>query len=77
MSKVEILAELPLLAAEERSQIFHRLCELQDDDLVRGPGPTLEEKRLLDHALAEFRRDGHRGKAWRECLGDLKSPGAR
>ncbi len=68
MSKAEILAELPKLKAEERTQVFERLCELQERDLLHGVGPTPEEKRLLDQALAEFERDGHPGEPWREVL---------
>ena len=51
MSKAEILAELPNLKAEERRQVFQRLCELQEDDLLHGVGPTEEEKNMLDEAL--------------------------
>ena len=58
MSKAEILAELPKLKADERTQVFERLCELQERDLLHGLGPTAEEKKLLDEALAEFERDG-------------------
>ena len=54
MSKAEILAELPKLKAEDRSQVFQRLCELQERDLLQGVGPTAEETRLLDEALAQF-----------------------
>ena len=61
MSKAEILAELPKLKAEERTAVFERLCELQEADLLGGVGPTDEEKRLLDAALAEFQRDGDAG----------------
>ncbi|MEI8042602.1 MAG: hypothetical protein WCL11_14415 [Verrucomicrobiota bacterium] len=68
MSKAEILAELPKLKADERAQVFDRLCELQESDLLQGHGPTAEEKKLLDQALAEFERDGQRGKPWREVL---------
>jgi hypothetical protein len=68
MSKAEILAELPNLKAEERTQVFQRLCELQEDDLLHGVGPTAEEKKLLDEALAEFQRDGNPGTPWREVL---------
>jgi hypothetical protein len=68
MSKAEILAELPKLKAEEREQVFQRLCELQEDDLLHGAGPTAEEMKLLDEALAEFRRDGNPGRPWREVL---------
>jgi hypothetical protein len=62
MSKAEILAELPKLKAEERTQVFERLCELQERDLLEGQGPTPEGQRLLDRALAEFERDGQRGR---------------
>jgi len=68
MSKAEILAELPKLEAEERTQVFERLCELQERDLLQGLGPTAEEKELLDEALAEFERDGQPGEPWREVL---------
>jgi hypothetical protein len=73
MSKAEILAELPNLKAEERKQVFQRLCELQEKDLLDGVGPTAEEKGMLDEALAEFQRDGNVGKPWREVLGKIRS----
>ena len=73
MSKAEILAELPKLKAEERTQVFERLCELQERDLLQGHGPTPEGKRLLDQALAEFERDGQRGEPWRDVLHRLQS----
>ena len=73
MSKAEILAELPKLKAEERTQVFERLCELQERDLVEGHGPSAEEKRLLERALAEFERDGQRGEPWRDVLHRLQS----
>jgi hypothetical protein len=77
MSKTEILAELPNLKADERRQVFERLCELEEQDLLHGVGPTNEEKRLLDEALAEFERDGHPGTPWREVLQKLRSGGGR
>jgi hypothetical protein len=55
MSKAEILAELPRLKAEERAQVFERLCELQERDLLEGHGPSPEKKRLLDRDLARVR----------------------
>ena len=73
MSKAEILAELPKLKAAERTQVFERLCELQERDLLQGHGPTPEEQRLLDQALAEFERDGQRGEPWRDVLHRLQS----
>jgi hypothetical protein len=73
MSTSEILAELPHLKAEERRQVFSRLCELQEQDLLHGVGPTDEEKRLLDEALSEFDRDGDPGTPWREVLHALRA----
>ena len=72
MSKAEILAELPKLKADERTQVFERLCELQERDLLHGLGPTAEEKKLLDEALAEFERDGQRGEPWRDVSDRLQ-----
>ena len=77
MSKTEILAELPKLKAEERTQVFERLCELQERDLLQGIGPTAEERRLLDEALAEFERDGNPGGPWREVLRRVQASRAR
>jgi hypothetical protein len=73
MSKAEILAELPTLKAEERQQVFQRLCELQEDDLLHGIGPSENEKKLLDQAIAEFQRDGNPGTPWREVLRRIRS----
>ena len=73
MSKTEILAELPNLKAEERTQVFERLCELQEQDLLHGLGPTEEEKKLLDQALLEFEHDRNPGRPWREVLRELRS----
>jgi hypothetical protein len=75
MSKTEILAELPRLKADERRQVFERLCELEEQDLLHGIGPTEEEKRLLDEALAEFERDVNPGTPWRDVLRRLRSGG--
>lgn len=73
MSKAEILAELPKLKAEERIQVLQRLCELQEQDLLQGIGPSEEEKRLLDAALADFERIPNPGTPWREFLQKIRS----
>jgi hypothetical protein len=73
MSKTEILAELPKLGPDDRRQVFERLCELQESDLLHGIGPTEEEKRLLDEALKEFEREGDPGIPWREALRQIRS----
>jgi hypothetical protein len=72
VSKAEILAELPKLKAEDRILLFERLCELQEKDLLQGIGPSADERKLLDDALAEFERDGDSGLPWREVLPSLR-----
>jgi len=74
MSKAEILAELPKLKAEERTQVFERLCQLQESDLLRGVGPMASEKKLLDAVLTDFERDGNLGTPWHEVLKRVRSP---
>lgn len=73
MSKAEILAELPKLRTDERDQVLRKLCELQEEEMVRGAGPGTDEKKLLDEALADFRRDGNPGTPWRDVLQRLRS----
>lgn len=77
MSKVEILAELPKFSAEEGKQIFERLCELREDDLLQGVGPSPAEMKVLDAALADFHRDGNPGTPWREALRRIRSSSCR
>jgi hypothetical protein len=73
MSKAEILAELPKLRPEERDQVFQRLCELQEGDILEGNPPDFAERKLLDEALVEFQRDGDPGTPWRTVLQRLRS----
>ena len=73
MSKAEILAEISKLRAEDRAQVFERLCQLQDEDLIHGPGPTDAEKQILDHALAEYESDRDPGTPWREALRRIRA----
>jgi hypothetical protein len=73
VSKAEILSELPKLNPEERILVFKRLCELQETDLLKGVGPSADERKLLDEALVEFERDGDPGRPWREILRSLRS----
>ena len=73
MSKAEILSELPKLPADERDQVLRKLCELQEEEIMRGAGPGVVEKRILDDALAEFERDGNPGRPWREVLQRLRA----
>lgn len=76
MSTADILAQLPTLSANDRRQVYERLCELQEQDLLRGTAPSEQEKALLDDALAEYEKDGDRGKHWREVLRELRARSA-
>jgi len=73
MSKAEILEELPKLSPSERSQLFARLAELHEADLVGGAEPTNVERQLLDEAFEEFTRDRDPGKPCREVLGEIRA----
>jgi hypothetical protein len=68
MSKVEILEELPRLTPRDRSQLFARLAELHEADLIAGNEPSHAERQILDAALAEFERDRNPGEPWRDVL---------
>lgn len=76
MSKSEILAELSALSASDRAEVFERLCELQEADLLRGEGPTAAERQALDDAATEFERDGDVGEPWRDVIHRLRSSSA-
>ena len=71
MSKVEILAELPKLAAADRREIFDQLCELEERDLLNGSA-TPEEKALLDREMEEYRRNPNAGSAWDEVQARIR-----
>ena len=73
MSPFEIIAELETLSPQERSVVYQRLVELYEADLAAGAGPTEEERRLLDEALAEYERDGERGIPWREAFRHIRA----
>jgi putative addiction module component (TIGR02574 family) len=66
MSKSEILAELPKLELADRREIFDRICEIEEHDLLCSGGATAEEKTLLDRELEEYRRNPEAGSTWNE-----------
>ena len=66
MSKVEILAELPRLGLADRREIFDRICEIEERDLLAGVQPDADEKALLDRELAEYRQNPEAGASWQE-----------
>lgn len=73
MSKMEILAELPKLDMADRREIFDRLCDMEERDLLNG-GATPEEKALLDRELEEYRRNPEAGSAWDEVQARVRKP---
>ena len=72
MSKAEILAELPKLESADRREIFVRMCELEERDLLSQP--TAEEKALLDRELEEYRQNPAAGSTWPEVEARLRHP---
>jgi hypothetical protein len=72
MSKAQILEELPKLTVSDRSQLFTRLAELHETDLVDGSSPTSAECRALDEAFAEFERDPNPGEPWRKVFRQIR-----
>jgi putative addiction module component (TIGR02574 family) len=74
MSKMEILAELPKLELADRREIFDRICEMEESDLLTG-GATDEERALLDRELEKYRRNPEAGSSWNEVEARIrKSP---
>ena len=74
MSKMEILAELPKLKLADRREIFDRICEMEERDLIRGSQPTAEEKALLDRELEEYGQNPEAGSSWNEVAARLRQP---
>lgn len=72
MSKAEILDELTRLTPNDRSQVFARLAELHEADLVSGDEVSPSERQALDAALADFDQDQNHGKPWREVLQNVR-----
>ena len=74
MSKAEILAELPRLELADRREIFDRICDMEEHDLLNGGGATAEEKAMLDRELEEYRRNPEAGSSWNEVEARLRKP---
>jgi len=74
VSKSDILNELPRLKSAERREIFDRLCEIEEIDLLQGGSPTAEEKALLDQELEDYRHNPDAGRSWVEVEARLRNP---
>ena len=66
MSKAEIISELPKLGLAERREIFERICELEDRDLINGDEPAADEKAPLDRELEDYLKNPSAGSSWSE-----------
>ena len=75
MSKTQILEELPRLTVSDRSQLFTRLAELHEADLLDGGALTPAERQALDEAFAEFEQDRSPGEPWRDVFREIRSSG--
>jgi hypothetical protein len=73
MSKSDILAELPKLNLEDRRDIFDRLCEMEERDLITGVA-TPEEKELLDREWEKFKQNPEAGSTWDEVKSRIHKP---
>ena len=74
MSKSEILEELPKLKADERREIFERLCEMEEMELLNGAEPSADEKVLLNQELKEYHKNPDAGSSWTEVEARLRKP---
>jgi len=60
------------MTVSDRSQLFARLAELHETDLLEAGMPSPLEKQALDEALAEFERDPSPGEPWRKVLQEIR-----
>ena len=74
MSKAEIIGQLPKLKPNERREILDRICELEEQDLLNGVGPTSEERALLDREFEDYRRNPEARSTWEEVEARLGKP---
>lgn len=68
------MAELPKLGTADRREIFERIGELEEYDLLQGGKPTAEEKALLDRELEEYRKNPEAGSTWNEVEARIRKP---
>ena len=73
MSKVEILAELPKLTAEELAEVQTRLDELAGETWLDGGELTNTDKVALDAALAEYEKNPDAGSSWQEVEARIRA----
>ncbi len=74
MSKTEILKELSRLSPQDRLDLFEHLCDLEERDLLRGVGPSAEEKAILDSELNQYSQNPEAGSSWSDVKARLQKP---
>ena len=67
MSKTEILAELPKLSPQERSEVLEQLWRLEEAAV-----PTEREKAVLNEAQAAYDGNPNVGAPWSEVEARLR-----
>lgn len=67
MSKAEILAALPRLSPEDRSEILEQLWRMEE-----VAGPTAYEKAILDEAQAAYEANPEAGSPWADVQARLR-----
>lgn len=67
MSKTEILAELPRLSIQDRSEIFAQLCHLDE-----ASGPSANEQTMLNEAQLAYNANPTAGAPWPEVEARLR-----
>ena len=66
------MLELPKLELADRREIFERICDMEERDLLNGSLPTAEEKALLDRELELYRQNPEAGSTWAEVKARLR-----
>lgn len=72
ISTTQILEELPRLSRPERREVFDRLYELEETDILRSPAPDDTEKALLDRELGDYAQTPNAGAPWPEVAARLR-----
>jgi putative addiction module component (TIGR02574 family) len=74
MSKVEILAELARLSAQDRAEVQAKLDELAGDAWQDPAGELSDADRAaLDSALADYEKSPDVGSAWEDVKARVQS----
>ncbi|GAB5561356.1 MAG: hypothetical protein SynsKO_30030 [Synoicihabitans sp.] len=68
MRKTEIIAQLPRLSAQDRTEIWEQIWRIEEESGVTEP-----EKLILDEAQAAFNNAPEAGSSWEEVETRLRN----